>query len=94
VTVAAVPEVRCFTAKEVRELAGVTYRQLDYWTRNGHIRSNGLVGLGSGNNRAYTLAEVIEIAVMERLIRPEIGFTVQAAARLASAHRREHWETG
>jgi DNA-binding transcriptional MerR regulator len=83
-----------FTAEEVCDLANVTYRQLDHWTRTGHIedpRPPELHGSGYGRVRTYTLVEAFEVSNMGALIRA--GFRVEAAANLASAHRRPHWET-
>ena len=79
-----------FTAEEVCDHANVTYRQLDHWTRTGHLEDPRPV-LGSGIPRGYNLAELIEVASMGALIRA--GFRVEAAARLASRDRRPHWET-
>jgi len=79
-----------FTAEEVCDLANVTYRQLDHWTRTGHLTDPRPV-LGSGIPRGYTLPELIEVANMGALIRA--GFRVEAAAKLASQDRRPHWET-
>ena len=85
---------RRFTAEEVCDLANVTYRQLDHWTRTGHLadpRPPGVVGSGYGKARTYGLPELIEVANMGALIRA--GFRVEKAAQLASQDRRPHWET-
>src|SRR4029077_11105979 len=90
---AAVPAQRDlrFSAEEVTELAGITYRQLDHWIRNNHIQGEHLKDLGQGHARSFNLSDVVEIAVMQALV--DVGFRVGVAARLASAERRPHWET-
>lgn len=51
---------------EVLERTGITYRQLDYWTRSGWVHPIG--GRGSGHNRAWPLSEVDAIGRMVRLV--------------------------
>jgi DNA-binding transcriptional MerR regulator len=80
-----------FSAEEVTELAGVTYRQLDHWIRNNHLTADHLKDLGSGHPRSFSLSDLVEVAVMQALT--DVGFRVGVAARLASAERRPHWET-
>jgi DNA-binding transcriptional MerR regulator len=89
---AAIPGTRDlrFSAEEVTELAGVTYRQLDYWTRTGLLQDP-RPELGSGKPRSFSLSDLVEIAAMRALI--DVGFRVAVAARLASAERRPHWES-
>jgi hypothetical protein len=43
-----------FSAEEVTELAGITYRQLDHWIRNNHIQGDHLKDLGHGMPAAST----------------------------------------
>jgi hypothetical protein len=45
------------STRELCDLAGVTYRQADYWTRQGYLVIAGPPA-GSGNPRRYTLVEV------------------------------------
>lgn len=53
--------VETFSGPDTCRDAGITYRQLDYWTRRGFIRPVGKSNPGSGAQRRYTAAEV-EIA--------------------------------
>ncbi len=46
------------TGPEAAKAAGVTYRQLDYWTRRGYLAARERRGTSSGFNRAYLPAEV------------------------------------
>jgi hypothetical protein len=58
--------------------AGITYRQLDYWTRQGWIRH---ASMGSGKDRDYTSTEVHVAVWMARFVR--CGVTPVRAAPLA-----------
>jgi hypothetical protein len=44
------------STRELCDLVGVTYRQADYWTRQGYLLIAS--GAGSGNPRRFTLTEV------------------------------------
>lgn len=44
------------STRELCDLVGVTYRQADYWTRQGYLVVAS--GAGSGNPRRYTVTEV------------------------------------
>lgn len=64
--------------------AGLTYRQLDYWSTRGYLR----VGSpGSGRPRSYPESERQVAIWMFRLI--QAGFTTQAAAEIARQHVEE-----
>jgi MerR HTH family regulatory protein len=60
----------------------ITYRQLDYWTKKGHLRSaNGRCG--TGYRRTWPAFEVHVARLMKRLLDAEL--TLRAAARTARA---------
>lgn len=61
---------------------GLTYRQLDYWTRVGHLNADDPTP-GSGRRRHWPQSEIAVAARMARLI--AAGFTVPRAADLARA---------
>lgn len=71
-----------YESTQVCEIAGITYRQLDYWMRRGLVTPAKQYGPGSGHRRGYTADEVRHIAVMGRLVRD--GFDPEVAAGLAS----------
>ena len=60
--------MREFHGPEVCRLAGVTYRQLDYWARTDLIRPSIKDARGSGSSRIYSELDVMKIAVMRRLV--------------------------
>jgi DNA-binding transcriptional MerR regulator len=47
-----------FSTLEAAEMAGVTYRQLDYWLRRGIIEISDDPQPGSGHSRRFTQTEV------------------------------------
>ena len=71
------------TAIEACEVVGVTYRQLDHWTRKGYIRPKHRQGRynGSGFPREWSDLELDVARTIARLV--EIGFMVAPAAVLA-----------
>jgi DNA-binding transcriptional MerR regulator len=64
---------------------GITYRQLDWWTRLGLLRP--LHVGGSGVNREWTRAELEVARLMGHLVRA--GATPALAERLARSRRCE-----
>lgn len=59
-----------YSTREVCDLAGVTYRQLDYWVRTGMIRPSIRNALGSGHFRRWDDEDVVLVqAVAEQLRR-------------------------
>ena len=51
-------------ARLAAELAGITYRQLDYWARRGWVRPSVEAGLGRAGRRLYGKADVIRLAAL------------------------------
>lgn len=67
-----------------KELApGMTYRQLDYWTRLGHLRPDNGGTPGTGRPRRWSDREMLIAKEIGRL-RLE-GYELSAAARIARA---------
>lgn len=64
-----------FRAPEVCELAGVTYRQLDYWSRTGLVRPGVKEASGSGTRRLYSFKDLVLIKAIKRLI--DAGMSLQ-----------------
>jgi DNA-binding transcriptional MerR regulator len=61
--------------------AGITYRQLDHWTRKGYLSA---VAKGSGAPRDWEDDAVFIATDMARLV--EAGLTVEVAAIVARRH--------
>lgn len=62
------------------DVCGITYRQLDYWVRQGYIKPKP-GATGTGHTRDFSDHEIAVAARMARLI--DRGFTPKAAARIA-----------
>jgi len=57
-----------FSGPQTAKIVGISYRQLDYWTRTGLIRSSLSDADGSGSRRVYGYNDLLEIKVVKRLI--------------------------
>lgn len=64
---------------EAMQRSGCTYRQLDYWTRQGLLHPVG--GGGSGFNRSWPVAEVNVIRRMVQLV--QIGLSPVIAEHIS-----------
>lgn len=49
-------------------IVGVTYRQLDYWTTTGLVRSSVRDADGSGSQRLYSFDDIVQLKVVKRLL--------------------------
>ena len=67
---------------EVAAAADVSYRQLDYWARQGYLQPLG-EGHGPGSQRSWPDSELQIAVLMRRLI--DAGLTVARAAEVARA---------
>lgn len=54
------------STKELSELSGLTFREIDYWTRNGYIEPVQAAN-GSGSRRRYSVTEALRVRVMARV---------------------------
>ena len=52
-----------FSGKKVTEIVGISYRQLDYWTRTELISPSIEKGEGSGSRRRYSYKDLLELRV-------------------------------
>lgn len=73
---------------ELREVTGLSFRRVDWWTRKGWIRPVNPAA-GAGEPRLYPRTEG-EIAALAVALVDEAGFTPKAAARWA----RAWWDEG
>ncbi len=64
--------------------AGITYRQLDYWTSQNLIRTTTVGNPGSGVPRAWSDREIRIAGVIGRLVKS--GVALRTAADAARAH--------
>ncbi len=64
-----------FRAPEVCQLSGVSYRQLDYWSRTGLVTPSVKEASGSGSRRLYSFKDLVLVKAIKRLI--EAGMSLQ-----------------
>ena len=64
-----------FRVPEVIKLVGVTYRQLDYWTRTNLVQASIREAGGSGTQRLYSFTDVLELKAIKRM--EDMGLSLQ-----------------
>ena len=76
-----------FRGPQVCKVVGITYRQLDYWTRTNLVRATVADAKGSGTQRRYSYGDLVEIKVIKSLL--DAGVSLQQA-RKAIEYLREN----
>jgi DNA-binding transcriptional MerR regulator len=67
-------------------VAGITYRQLDYWARTGLVEPTVRPASGSGTHRLYGFRDILVLKIVKRLL--DTGVSLQQI-RAAVEHLRE-----
>lgn len=62
------PITRGYRGTIASKVAGITYRQLDYWARKQIIEPSITPSHGSGSRRLYSFKDVVVLAVSKRLL--------------------------
>src|SRR5271165_1178142 len=57
-----------FRGPQVCGIVGISYRQLDYWDRTGLSRPSLARAAGSGTQRLYSYADLLELKVIKQLL--------------------------
>ena len=57
-----------YNSKRTAEIAGITYRQLDYWAREDIVRPSLTKASGSGSRRLYSYRDLLELRVIKTLL--------------------------
>lgn len=57
-----------FSGRRAAEIAGISYRQLDYWARTDLIRPSLADAAGSGSRRLYSYRDLLELKVVKSLL--------------------------
>lgn len=65
-----------YNAPTVAQIAGITYRQLDNWTRTGLIAASITPAAGSGSRRLYSFRDILIIKIIASLL--ETGLSLKA----------------
>lgn len=71
-----------FSSNVVCALTGITFRQLDYWTRTGMVVPSVVDAHGSGRHRRWSESDVRKIAVLGAFSRVAPGLRRVLAERL------------
>ena len=69
-----------FGQKQVCSIVGITYRQLDYWARTDLLRPSIADAKGSGSQRRYAYADVLQLKVIKSLL--DGGVSLQAVRKV------------
>ncbi|MGI6798552.1 MerR family transcriptional regulator [Gordonia sihwensis] len=64
-----------YRIQAVQAIAGITYRQLDYWTRTSLVTPSVRNASGSGSQRLYSFTDIVLIKVIKRLL--DTGISLQ-----------------
>lgn len=76
-----------FGGRQVCEIVGITYRQLDYWARTDLLRPSLAQAKGSGSKRRYSYRDLVALKVIKSLLDAGIAL---ATARVAIDYLRDH----
>ena len=76
-----------FSGTRTAGIVGITYRQLDYWTRTGLVRPSLGDAAGSGSRREYSYRDLLELRVIKNLL--DAGIKLEAVREVFS-YLREH----
>ena len=66
-------------------IAGITYRQLDYWARTGLVEPAIKPATGSGTHRLYSFRDILVLKVVKRLL--DTGVSLQQIRTAVTALR-------
>ena len=84
-----------YRAPEAKRIAGITYRQLDYWTRTGLVTPSVKDAHGSGSQRLYSFRDLATLRVIKKLL--DMGVSLQrvrkAVEHLHAMKRSPHGVT-
>ncbi|MFM9120030.1 MAG: MerR family transcriptional regulator, partial [Acidimicrobiaceae bacterium] len=79
-----------FSGSLAAQLAGFTYRQLDYWARTNLIRPSLSDAKGSGSRRSYEYRDLLELKVIKQLL--DAGIKLESVREVFN-YLRSHVDT-
>lgn len=71
-----------WSAPEAHRIAGITYRQLDYWIRSGLVKPSAQAN-GHGSKRRFSWRDLVAVRAIAAL--KETGVSLQAVRKVQSA---------
>ena len=78
---------RGFRGKIAQRMAGITYRQLDYWARTGLVEPSIRSATGSGSQRLYSFTDIVHLKLINGLL--QTGVSLQKVRRAIDYIRHE-----
>ena len=79
-----------FSGSQAAQIAGITYRQLDYWARTNLIRPSLNDAKGSGSRRSYEYRDLLELKVIKQLL--DAGIKLESVREVFN-YLRSHVDT-
>ncbi|MFM8452507.1 MAG: MerR family transcriptional regulator [Acidimicrobiaceae bacterium] len=79
-----------FSGSQAAQIAGITYRQLDYWARTNLIRPSLSDAKGSGLRRSYEYRDLLELKVIKQLL--DAGIKLESVREVFN-YLRSHVDT-
>jgi DNA-binding transcriptional MerR regulator len=76
-----------YSGTKAATIAGITYRQLDYWARTDLVRPSLTDASGSGSRRRYSYRDLLELRVIKSLL--DAGIRLESV-RVAFDYLRRH----
>src|SRR5256714_2856920 len=62
-----------FRAPQVKDIVGISYRQLDYWDRTALVRPSIREAGGSGTQRLYSFQDMLVLRIIKKLLDAGVG---------------------
>jgi DNA-binding transcriptional MerR regulator len=62
-----------YRVPDVCRIVGISYRQLDYWTRTGLVRPSDWDARGSGTQRLYSFQDLALLRIIKKLLDPGVS---------------------
>jgi len=88
------PDGEGFSGKQACEIVGITYRQLDYWDRQGVVSPSLRAAHGSGTQRKYSYRDLVRLRVVKRIT--DAGVKLKNARKAIEYLREDQgadWQT-
>jgi DNA-binding transcriptional MerR regulator len=76
-----------YRGRQVCQIVGITYRQLDYWARQDLLRPSVADARGSGTQRLYSYRDIVELKVVKKLL--DGGVSLQKARKAVEFLRQQ-----
>jgi len=74
-----------YRVPEVCRIVGISYRQLDYWTRTGLVRPSVRDAKGSGTQRLYSFQDLALLKIIKKLL--DTGVSLQQVRKAVGTLR-------